>query len=341
MTKALEFEKQLQNLLAEKSLPSYDYLFSLLDSITTVLEEEIFDYRVASSDGTAGSLLEFQEKKPVIIVPDIHARPDFVKNILFFEIPALKKNVIQALSKDEIFLVALGDAVHTEGQNKARWLFALDDYLVENFTGQAMTEEITECLSVVSALMELKLAFPRNFHFLKGNHENIMNRNGGGDFSFRKFADEGNMTRDFIHAYYGEDILYLISLYENALPLVFASPRCVISHAEPHRTYTRQELIDARLDALVVEGLTWTRNGEAEEGAVQNIIANIFNYNRWNTKDVLYFVGHSPVHENYALRQNARLVQFHNPFRQNIALLCGNKKFNPDKDILGVQENER
>lgn len=333
---------EIKALLLQKELPSHDYLFSLLDKTSSLLEQEICLYRPASSEGTAGSLLEFNSKKPVIIVPDIHARPDFLLNILSFTLPGFNQTVFESLAAGTISIICVGDAVHSERQNKERWLLALDDYYDDNFTGLPMTQEMTECFSVICAIMELKNAFPSDFHFLKGNHENIMNKTGSGDFAFRKFADEGNMTRDFIHSYYGEDILYLISLYENALPLVYANPFCVVSHAEPRRTYSRQELINARLNSLVVEGLTWTRNGEAEEGCVQNIINDIFEFNGWgkeNAQNALYFAGHSPVQGDYALRQRGRFVQIHNPFKQNVVLAGGKEPFDFRKNIINVQNS--
>jgi len=336
----MALSSELQSILLQKELPSHDYLFSLLDEVTSLLEEEICSYRPASSDGVAGSLIESSDQNPIIIVPDIHARPDFLLNILKFKIPSIGQTVLDALASKNISLVCVGDGFHTEKAHKERWFAALEDYLDEEFTGQAMTEEMKDNLSLLSALIELKISFPENFHFLKGNHENIMNKNGGGDYAFRKFADEGNMTRDFIHVYYGEDILYLISLYENALPLLFANPSCLISHAEPRRTYTRQELINARQNPLVVEGLTWTRNGEAESGCVVNIINEIFGFHGWNSEKATYFAGHTPVQGRYALRQSGRFVQIHNPLKQNIVIAYKDKKFNPDEDILGVKTNE-
>ena len=356
-------------LLTLDELPKYDYLFSLCDKISSLLESEICEYRPAATVGTEagvggagadsgadgilpGSLIEINQKKPVIVVPDIHARRDFLLNILNFKIPdtgafssAGGLTVFDALKKGEIFVVCVGDAVHSERQNKTRWLMALEDYVSEIYTGNSMTAEMIDSLGVLAALMELKLAFPNNFHFLKGNHENIMNKTGSGDFAFRKFADEGNMTRDFIQNYYGDDILYLISLYENALPLVFANPFCVVSHAEPRRAYSRQELINARLDGLVVEGLTWTRNGESREGCVQQIIDEIFEYNGWcdenaNSKNAYYFAGHSPIQGDYALRQGGRFIQIHNPSKQNIIIAGGSEPFALEKNIYNVQNIE-
>ena len=83
-----------------------------------------------------------------------------------------------------------------------------------------MKEEMIENMNLLCSLMELKIAFPKFFHFLKGNHENIMNVYSAGDFPFRKFAQEGEMVRHFIQDFYGDDILMMISYWETSLPLL-------------------------------------------------------------------------------------------------------------------------
>ena len=51
--------------------------------------------------------------------------------------------------------------------------------------------EAKDCFCTLCALLLLKINFPQNFHFLKGNHENIYNITENGDFAFKKIADEG------------------------------------------------------------------------------------------------------------------------------------------------------
>ena len=64
-------------------LPSHDEIFNLADAASTVLETESSVYRPESESGKPGSLLDFQKSPlPLIVVPDIHARPHFMENIL-------------------------------------------------------------------------------------------------------------------------------------------------------------------------------------------------------------------------------------------------------------------
>lgn len=324
-----------------KQLPSYDLLFSLLNDAISVLEKEIKWFRMEDCKGNPGSLLELDKNKNVLIIPDIHARPSFIENILNFKIPKKYKistkdiSVLSALEKNKINIVCVGDAFHTE-KTFERWQKIQEEFENGIVDGPNMEEEMKCCLSSFCALLKLKIDFPDNFHFLKGNHENILNVSVNGDFAFCKYADEGNMVKNFISNRYGDDILYLISCYENLLPLVATSKYCVISHAEPAKILTRKQIINARKYADVIYSLIWTKNDVVKEDTVLPIMNNLLNEE--DVDKALYFGGHRPVSEDYAFRQNGKYVQLHNPSKQNIAIVSCKRKFNPQKDIYGVEK---
>ena len=324
--------------LTVKQLFSHEYISSLAESAAEVLENEITDYRVASSEGNPGSLLEFKNNLPAIIVPDIHARPYFLQNILKYTLPddflaSDSFTVEQALKNKLVNVICVGDSIHTE-LTVDRWYCIEEEFKKDIITGPFMKAEMKDCLSALAGLMVLKLTYPENFHFLKGNHENILNQNEGGDFAFRKYADEGYMVRRFISEYYGDDVLYLISCWEKALPLVAVGSNYVVSHAEPLKAYSREKLIDARCYAPVVNGLIWTRNGDVKTNTATEIMKELIPSKDVN--DCFYFAGHRPVYNNYALRQDGHFIQIHNPYKQNVALVSNTKTFDPESDIVGV-----
>ncbi|MCQ2572576.1 MAG: hypothetical protein MJ182_01645 [Treponema sp.] len=316
-------------------LPSHDEIFSMSEKMTNLLENEKNSWRPVSSDGNPGSLLDFTDcSLPVIIIPDLHARPLFLKQICEYKV--FDMTVLEALEKKLIHVVFVGDALHSEKTTKERWHLCEEEFEKDMVSGSAMREEMSEGLSLLMMLFELKTSFPDNFHFLKGNHENIMNVHEGGDFPFRKYAEEGRMVKAFVRDFYGDDVLYMLSLYEKNLPLVYSSKRCVVSHGEPRRTFTRDELINARLNPDVVSGLIWTENNEAQCGSVSNTIENLFGKN----DSILWFGGHRPVNGKCALRQDGRYIQIHNPLRKNIVflngMLNGESDFDPERDIVSV-----
>ena len=445
-----ELYLQLKNLSLAENLPEHEYLFSLADKASSLLEKEVAWYRAPAKNGNGGGLLDFTEEarssvvargvsageeaasrgagdvsgarsgvggavgardvpgiaggaakaaagacgyvagasageseagvpfrapveKPLIIVPDLHARSYFLMHILDFTLPAgfvsgagfvtgngrdgsscgqtssggqnsastsqmsgagCALTVFEALSKNLVNVVCVGDLLHSELRGKARWLRAALEFEGGNFTGEAMTEEMKEGLSLLSMVMELKCAFPESFHVLKGNHENILNEAGDGNYSFGKFANEGEMCRLFMGEQYGDDVLYVVSCFEKALPLFAAFDSCVISHAEPLRAYSREELVEGLLKPEVIKGLTWTENGASEPGSVSAMISIFANYRRFRFP--CYFGGHRPVRGKYALRQNGSYIQFHNPEEENVVLISGQRDFNPDTDIVSV-----
>ena len=330
--------------LLSQELPSYEFIFSLAQKACEVLAGENPAYRPLNCIGEPGSLLELYKPKndsgderclPAVIIPDIHARPDFLKNILNCELPALKLTVQQALEKKLIDVICVGDAVHTELYS-ARWKLISVEFEAGIFTGHYMQDEMIVNLSTLCGLMCLKILYPENFHFLKGNHENILNCNLGGDYSFCKYADEGEMVKLFMQEEYDEQLLNLISKYENLLPLAAYGKNYVVSHAEPAEPFTREQLIDAKFDDSIVEGLIWTRNGQVKKQTVEPILNELLG--KTQAKKAFYFSGHRPVKENYALRQDDKLVQIHNPRRQNIVLVKPDKKFDFEKDIIDTRE---
>ena len=255
----------IKNILLEKKLPDYDDFFEVLNEVTEVLETEDESYRPKNDDEKCGSLIDFQnEDRLTLVVPDLHARPDFLLNILSADVRNILnenesdllfcenentkgaesgKTVFEMVQNDLIRLVFVGDILHSEN-NRNRWYQIEDEFEQKNYSGEKMCIEMGEGLSLLFCLCRLKSIFPKNIHILKGNHENILNKTGDGDFGFKKFVDEGEMCRLFVQNYYGDDILFLIHCFEKGLPLVYVSKNVVISHAEPKITVSRKEIIN-------------------------------------------------------------------------------------------------
>lgn len=324
----------VKTLLTQKELPSHDLLFQLAERASDILEEEKTEYRAVADNNTPGSLLDFGKNSlPCIVVPDLHARPDFLLNILEYKLKG-GETVYQALSQQKINLIFVGDILHTEKKTKQRWYEIAEDFKQGIIVGSSITQEMIEGLSLLCGLLQLKIFFPENCHILKGNHENILNTTGNGDFAFRKYVNEGEMCRVFLQEYYGDDILYIIHCFERVLPLVAVGANFVVSHAEPSKNLSKNEIINARLENGVIESLTWTPNDVAVEGSVKEIIENLKGDR--NIEQMIYLGGHRPVNGKYELRQSGLFVQIHNPDLQNIAVLENNKKFNPETDIVEV-----
>ncbi|MGN0729148.1 metallophosphoesterase [Treponema sp.] len=328
------FYSHLNCINSSQAFPAEDELQRFLDNSLCVLENEDSSYRPLGSDCKPGGLLDFSASDiPVVIVPDIHARAEFILRILDFKIDG--RTVLQLLNEKKIYMVCVGDAFHSESRGYERWLEAYKDWSMNVYAGQAMQQEMLENIFTLMIIMELKNAFTANFHFLKGNHENILNETCHGNFSFRKFVQEGIMCCDFIRQVYGDVVLHLISLWEKALPVCAVFSDFGVSHAEPAFAFSRNQIIDYHKNDDVVIGLTWTANDEAEEQSVQKLMENL---NPSAKKSgVIWFGGHRPVKDGkFFLRQNGRYLQLHNPDEMNIAVAVPGKIFDPVADIKSV-----
>ena len=333
---------EIKNLLLQNQMTDYSLLFDILTSMSDVLDSEKKEYRPVADTGGAGSFLDFRNADvPVVVVPDLHARPMFLLNILEHKFSD-GKTVFKKLAEKSLILVFVGDILHTERNSKERWLAASAEFEEEIYNGPALSAEMQEGLALMTGLFKLKTVFPENCHILKGNHENIYNVTQSGDYGFRKYADEGNMCRIFLQEHYGDDIIYLIHCIEAGLPLFFAGKNCSVSHAEPKDFYSQKQLINARNIPEVVEGLTWTANDDAQPDSVELIHRELYGLDGVDGMDgepditPVHIGGHRPVAGNYALRQKGRYVQIHNPSRQNVAVVPSDRKFNPETDMVEV-----
>ncbi len=334
---------ELGQLYDAHALPSHDGLLALTEAAIAVLENESGSYRPRADGHAAGGLLDFTDEPelPLIVVPDLHGRGDFFLHLLRFP-PARwgiggGATVLDALANHALRVVCLGDLFHTERRCKARWLAAWDAYARGEFEGDAMSAEMEENLTLYQMVLRVKDAFPATFHFLKGNHENILNESGRGNHPFRKFADEGNMVYDFMASRYGDGVLHVMSVWEHSLPICAAFPACVASHAEPKETYTRKQIVAYGDHPSVVLGLTWTANDEAEDGSVRKNLRMLLGAAR--AKTAVWLAGHRPTDERYALRQDGALVQIHSPDREQVAVIMPGTRFDAARDIRPLAES--
>ncbi len=301
-----------------------------MSRVIPVLENEITAYRKAGTKNEPGYLLEFADNIPVLLVPDLHARNGFFISILNLEIEGIP--VLERIKNRSIRVICLGDGMHAESRSKQRWISAYESYCDGDVINTFLYEEMAESLQLMMKIMRCKTEQCANFHFLKGNHENILNEEGGGNHPFYKFAMEGQMVRDFMISYYGMEITKLYYRFEKLLPLFVIGQGFLASHAEPASVYTKKQLINAGYDASICEGLTWTANNTVSGEAVKTMLKK---YQK-NYPEARYFAGHRPVRSLVEYRADGKFVQIHNPSMSNVVYLKPGETFNPDTCIIQI-----
>ena len=224
--------------------------------------------------------------------------------------------------------------MHAEGRAARRWSLASHEFRTEFAVHDAMDEEMRESFGVMEMIMELKCACPDNFHFLKGNHENITNESGNGNHAFMKYSYEGSMVALYVQMFYGRNFVDEYYAFEKNLPLLAAGRNFLISHAEPAEFFSRQEIIEYRDNPHVTEGLTWTGDGEADSSAVMDMITEYID--PVYREEAYYFGGHRPVKNLYNTRSDGKYVQVHNPDKFIIARINSTGHIDLDRDIVEI-----
>jgi len=252
--------------------------------------------RPADSRGLPGGLVNLNPRLPTLVLPDLHTRRRELFQILTLPRDDTGKTVLQELDEGKLNLVCVGDALHSEGSGAAgRWRTAWREYLGGFRPSPEMDREMNAGLALEEMIFLLQNRFPRNFFFLKRNHENITCEEGRGNHPFGKYAAEGEMVFGYLEHRFGKDVIKELYRWEHALPLMARGPWYLISHAEPGRAFSPEEVIDAARRPEVVEGLTWTRRWEAEESAVRDNLGRFIS--PWLAGRALYWAGHTALAE--------------------------------------------
>lgn len=180
--------------------------------------------------GRGGGLVQLAPNLRTLVLPDIHARVDYLPSVLRRKDPKTGKTYRTLLRRGELQLVLLGDAMHAEGRAAERWAAA-----ARQPHGKAMRREAAESLGTMKAIFELKAAFPEHVHYLKGNHDNVLDQRRGGDWPVHKYADESTLMRDYLEKQFGRDFVRRWHQVEQKLPLVAVGPGFALSHSGPGR----------------------------------------------------------------------------------------------------------
>lgn len=331
----ITLQHTLDAICERKSLPDRDEYFSLLERTITVLEHEDQLIRPPDSSGLSGGLIRLKTGIPTLLLPDLHARMDFFRDAMEYSLSD-GITVLDALESGELQLVCLGDGFHSERRGYQRWINALREYYHGYTKHKAMDAEMRECFGLMEMVMHVKCAFRDHVHFLKGNHENILNEEGNGNHPFRKFAFEGEMVKDYVLHFFDEEFIQMYSLFEKSLPLIAIGETFIASHAEPQHPFVESDLVEARFRPDVILSLTWTDNGDAEEYSVASMLDMFLP----SVLGAVYFGGHRPVQDGFGSRANGKYIQIHNPEMKNVTLVPAGRSFDSAIDIREVSQSK-
>lgn len=328
-----ELESRLEELARATDPPDPEELSTTMGAGVAALQEEGDSVRPADAYGEPGGLVYLVRDIPTVVVPDVHARRELIIALANLSLApwGVSLRLIEALAEAQAQIVFVGDYVHAEARAVDRWARAFEEYQGGFKRHEAMDQEMVESLGALQMVACLKDSFPLMVHCLKGNHENIANEHGEGNYPFRKFVLEGTMVAEYMDRFYPGNGFSSVYQFEKSLPLLTVGNRFLVSHAEPLRAFTAEELINYRGNEEVVAGLTWTANDQAARGSVQEMLHTLLGPQVG--MNAYHFGGHRPIESRYHLRAQGAYVQLHNPARFIAAILPASGEIDLERDV--------
>ena len=191
-----------------KLLPA-DEALALIGEVNQLMEQEAL--RPRDSRGLPGGLLRLPAEPTPIVVADLHAQVDNLLVILSHN------GFLHALEKGEACMVILGDAVHSERDGQ---LDQMDDSML-----------------IMDLIFRLKLRFPENFFFIRGNHDSF------GEEISKGGVPQGMFWRRALKKARGKDYRKAMQRYYDLLPYIVASPDFCATHAAPPRSKVSADML--------------------------------------------------------------------------------------------------
>ncbi len=298
-----------------------------LDSREGLLES-LRGATAAMESGTG--IAELPKGVPTLVIPDIHARREFLVKVMEHQVDGEK--VYDLLRQGKMNVLCLGDGMHAEGRARERWLEAQSDFLQQR-PSQAMNDEMRESLGTMQMVMELKTAFPENFHYLRGNHDEMNNP----EREYAKYArmvSESGLVRSWVQDNLGQEFLEAYARFEKSMPLAATGEGLVATHAAPGSALSREEI--ERRDERAFTTLAWTDNtGWELDGREREVFQG--NLSQLGSSGDHWLVGHRPVQQGlYRGQFDDRLVQVNAPGDYVVAIVGADGCFDPKKDIFSL-----
>jgi pSer/pThr/pTyr-binding forkhead associated (FHA) protein len=288
-----------------------------------------------------GSIVYLDNGKPTLVISDLHARRDFLQNALNTTVNG--ERMIDLLEKGEVNIVLLGDAMHSE--DRTRWGTWRQDsngkwVLSKAFQGSELDGEMVQAIGLMRMIMELKSRHPQNFHYLRGNHDD-MNASLG---IFRKYSNESVLVNEWMNQHYGQDVVKQWVEFEQQLPLIAVGTRqdgsqFVMSHAAPGTVLSGKDL--DHKPAQAYKQLAWTDNNRISEDFLdQNIRGTLTQLGL--KEDAQWIIGHRDVARgtNYRSQLGGQLIQINDKKRQLVYFVPASGELNPDRLVASLNDGQ-
>ena len=250
-----------------------------LKQVNRILEEEA--YRPRDSNGKPGAVVKLPDELTPIIVGDLHAQLDNLLKILS------ENSFLESLEAGQACLLILGDAVHSE----------IDGEM----------EEMASSMLMMDLIFKLKIRFPDQVFYIRGNHDAFLPSVSKGGIS------QGLIWERQLREVRGTAYQREMDLCYQKLPYVVLARDFVACHAAPPKSkVSLDNLINATQHPNLIEQLICNRVKRANYPA---------GYSRGDVKrlrkrldlptEIPFIVGHNPLGDGETLWLNVEGIENH------------------------------
>ncbi|MEW8441040.1 MAG: metallophosphoesterase [Candidatus Thiodiazotropha taylori] len=250
-----------------------------LNKVNDLLERE--PLRPRDVRGRPGGVVSLPKKMVPIIVGDLHAQIDNLLTLL------TQNQFLEAMSQGKATMVILGDAVHSE------------------MDGQM--EEMESSLLMMDLILRLKLWFPQQVFYLRGNHDSFAEEIG------KEGIPQGLLWARALREVRGDAYKKAMDRFYELLPFVVLSKSYVACHAAPPRGKVDMDmLINIHKYPGLIREVTCNRLSRPNRpaGYTKGDVKRFRRTLKLSGKAEL-FVGHTPLTRHDTLWSNVGGIEHH------------------------------
>ncbi|MCP4125486.1 MAG: serine/threonine protein phosphatase [Gammaproteobacteria bacterium] len=259
-------------------LPADDAL-SLIQRVNKEMEHEV--YRAPGANEQPGGVVELPSDITPLLIGDLHAKIDNLLVILS------QSGFLSALKKGHASLIILGDAVHSEDRGKL--------------------EDMNDSMLIMDLIFKLKLRFPKQVFYLRGNHDSFSEEIG------KQGVPQGLLWEKALIKTRGKAYRNEMTRFYKSLPYIAYSKKFIACHAGPPTSSTsRKELINIRNSKKLMREVTnnRVRRPNSPAGYFKKEIKKLRKYFKL-APETPVIVGHTPLTNDDTLWERAGDIDNH------------------------------
>ncbi len=250
-----------------------------LAQLNDILTDEAM--RPRAKQDVCGSLLELDDDLTPLIIGDLHGQVDNLLKILS------ENNFLGGLEKGRVALIILGDAVHSEHDGEL--------------------DQMDESVLMMDLIFKLKLRFPKQVHYLIGNHDSFS------EHVIKGGIPQGLLWKQKLAELRGHTYVDMMSRFYRRSPYCVVSKYFIGCHAGPIKgKVTREQIIQLHDYPRQMKELIWNRLRRPNHpvGYTRHDVAR-FRRGLKLAPETPFIVAHNPLSREETIWENVDGIENH------------------------------